>query len=66
MSGLLMRVWVVSLLFGLGLFLAISGGSWVTMRWLATSIEGQLKTLAALNVDIEQARDTLAEIEETT
>ena len=66
MSGRLMRAWVRSLIVGLGLFLAISGGSWATIRWLAMSIESQLRTLAVLNVDIEHARETLAEIEETT
>ena len=36
------------------------------MRWLSTSIEQRLPTLAILNVDIEQARATLAQLEETT
>ena len=36
------------------------------MHWLSASIERRIETLAALNVRIEQARETLAEIEETT
>ena len=36
------------------------------MRWLWTNIEHQIETLAAVNVDIEQARETLAHLEETT
>ena len=35
-------------------------------RLLWTAIEWKVETLAALNVDIEQARETLTEIEETT
>ena len=44
----------------------MSGGSWATMHWLSTSIERRIETLAAVNVQIEQARKTLAEIEERT
>ena len=51
---------------GLSLFLGISGGSWATMHWLSTSIQHRIETLAAVNVEIEQARETLAQIEETT
>ena len=36
------------------------------MRLLWTAIEWKVETLAALNVDIEQARQTLTGIEETT
>ena len=36
------------------------------MHWLSTRIERQIHTLAVLNVDIKQARETLAQIEETT
>ena len=35
-------------------------------RLLWTAIEWKVETLAALNVDIEQARETLAHLEETT
>ena len=51
---------------GLSLFLGISGGCWATMHWLSTSIESRIKTLAVLNVDIKQASETLAQLEETT
>ena len=44
----------------------ISGGSWATMHWLWKSIELRIETLATLNLQIEEARWTLAEIEETT
>ncbi len=36
------------------------------MHWLSTSIQRRIETLAAVNVRIEQARESLAEIEETT
>ena len=45
---------------------AICGVGWGTMRWLSTSIENRLRTLAALNVDIEQRRETLAQLRTTT
>ena len=66
MRALLLKAWLRPLVVGLSLFLGISGGSWVTMHWLSASIELRIETLAALNVRIEQARETLAEIDETT
>ena len=36
------------------------------MRWLWTTIEQQIKALTVLRVDIEEARTTLARIEDTT
>ena len=66
MHVLLMRAWLRPLVMGLSLFLGISGGSWATMHWLSASIESRIRTVALLNVNIKQARETLAEIEETT
>ena len=66
LSAMLMRAWILPLVVGLSLFLGICGGSWATMHWLSTSIQRRIETLAAVNVRIEQARETLAEIEETT
>ena len=54
------------LVVGLSLFLGFSGGSWATMHWLWRSIEIRIEALATLNRQVEQARWTLAEIEETT
>ena len=65
-SALLRRAWLRPLVIGLSLFLGISGGSWATMQWLSRSIERRIETLAAVNVQIEEARWTLGEIEETT
>ena len=66
MSALLLRAWVRPLVIGLSLSLGICGGSWAAMRLLWTAIEWKVETLAALTADIEQARQTLTEIEETT
>ena len=66
MHVLLMRAWVRPLVMGLSLFLGISGGSWATMRWLSASIESRIRTVAVLNVNIKQARETLAQMEQTT
>ena len=66
MRGMLLRAWLWPLVAGLSLSVGICGGSWAAMHWLWTAIEWKVETLAALTVDIEQARETLAEIEETT
>ena len=65
MHGMLLRAWLRPLLVGLSLSVGICGGSWAA-RLLWTAIEWKVETLAALNLDIEQARQTLTEIEETT
>ena len=64
--GMLLHAWLWPLVVGLSLSVGICGGSWAAMRLLWTAIEWKVETAAALNVDIEQARETLTEIEETT
>ena len=66
LTALLMRAWLRPLVVGLSLSLGVCGGSWAAMHWLSTSIQRRTDTLAAVNVCIEQARETLPEIEETT
>ena len=66
MRDLLLRAWLRPLLVGLSLFLGISGGSWATMHWLWRSIELRIEALATLNRQIDEARWTLTEIEDTT
>ena len=66
MRALLLRAWLRPLVVGLSLFLGFSGGSWATMHWLWRSIEVRIEALATLNRQVEQARWTLDEIEETT
>ncbi len=63
---LLLNAWLRPLVVGLSLFLGISGGSWGLMHRLSASIQRRIETLAVLEVRIDQARETLAEIEETT
>jgi hypothetical protein len=50
---------------GLSVLAAICGGGSGTMRWWSTSIEDRLDAPAILNLDIGQARRTLAPSEET-
>ncbi len=66
MSVLLRRAWLRPMLAGLSLFLGFSGGSWATMHWLSTSIQRRIETLAMANLRIEDARETLVGLEETT
>ena len=61
MHVLLMRAWLRPLVMGLSLFLGISGGSWATTHWLSASIESRITTVAVLNVNIKQARETGAD-----
>ncbi len=61
-----LRAWLWPLMFGLMLSAGICGGSWAGTRWLWTTIEQQIETLTVLRVDIEEARQTLAKLEETT
>ena len=66
MRELLMRAWLRPLVVGLSLFLGICGGSWATMHWLSRIIDARFETLTEVNIRIERARETLAEMEETT
>ena len=66
MHGMLLRTWLLPMVVGLSLSLGICGGSWAAMHWLWTSIEARIEVLAALDVDIRNAREMLVEIEETT
>ena len=66
MRALLLRAWLRPLVVGLSLFLGISGGSWATMRWLSARVQSSIETAGALEFRIEQARQSLARIEEGT
>ena len=66
MRAMLLNAWLRPLIVGLSLFIGFSGGSWGLMHWLSASIQSQIETLAMLEVRIDQARETLAEIEDTT
>ena len=66
MRALLLKAWLRPLVVGLSLWLGICGGSWATMRWLSTRIQARIETAAALDLEIEQARQTLAQLETDT
>ena len=63
---MLLNAWLRPLVVGLSLLLGFSGGSGGLMHWLSTEIQSRIETLAALTVRIEEGRETLAEIEDTT
>jgi len=62
----LLKAWGRSLALGLSLFLGICLGSWGLTQWLSRQVEEQIEALTVLRVDIEEARATLARIEEKT
>ena len=66
MRELLLRAWLRPLVVGLSLWLGICAGSWATMHWLWTRIETRIETAVDLDLDIEEARRTLAQLEVDT
>ena len=66
MRELLMKAWLRPLIVGVGLWLGIFAGGWATMQWLSRSIQDRIETLAMANGRIEQAHETLAELEADT
>ena len=58
MRSLLLNAWLRPLLVGLSLWLGICGGSWATVQWLSTRIQARIQTVAALDLEIEEARRT--------
>ena len=66
MRALLLKAWVRPLVVGLSLWLGICGGSWATMHWLRTRIQARIETAATLDRDIEETRQTLAQLEVDT
>ncbi|MCY3746325.1 MAG: hypothetical protein OXH05_08835 [Acidobacteria bacterium] len=64
--ALLLNAWLRPLVVGLSLFLGFSAGSWALTRSLSAGIQSRIATQAVLDVQIEEARGTLAVIEETT
>ncbi|MDE3261792.1 MAG: hypothetical protein OYL41_07385 [Acidobacteriota bacterium] len=63
---ILLNAWLRPLVAGVVIFVGISGGSWGLMHWLSTGIQDRIETMATLEVWIEDARATLAGIEDTT
>ena len=66
MRELVVKAWQRPLIVGLSLWLGFFGGSWATMRWLAGSIHDRIEALTTANARIEEAQETLAELEADT
>ena len=66
MCAMLLRAWLRPLVVGLSVWLGICAGSWATMHWLWTRIQARIETAAELDFDIEEARQTLAQLEVDT
>ena len=66
MRSLLLNAWLRPLVVGLSLWLGICGGSWATVHWLSTRIQARIQIAAALDLEIEEAHQTLARLEATT
>ena len=66
MRALLLKAWLRPLVVGLSLWLGICGGSWATMHWLSARIQARIETAAALDLGIEEARQTLTRLEAAT
>lgn len=66
LQALTLRAWLKPLALSLSLLLGIFGGSLGLMQWLSHSMQSKLETRAALAQQIEQQRQTLAQIEART
>ena len=66
MRELLMKAWLRPLVVGMSLFIGICFGSWAMMHWLSRIIDSRFETLTEVNIRIHRARETLAEMQETT
>ncbi len=66
MRELLVKAWQRPLIVGLSLWIGFFGGSWATMRWLASSIQDRIETRDMTDIQIAGGREMLAEIEERT
>ena len=66
MRALLLKAWLRPLVVGLSLWLGIFGGSWATMHWLWTGIQSRIEMAVDLDLRIEEARQTLTQMEVDT
>ena len=55
-----------SVVVGVCLFLGICVASWGLTRWLSSNIQRLIQTRAALEIDIQETRQTIERIEQTT
>ena len=66
MNAALWRPWLRSVTVGVCLFLGILAGSWGLTRWYANQIQSLIETREALEIEIQEARQTIERIEQTT
>ena len=66
MNAALWRPWMRSVAVGVCLFLGILAGSWGLTRWYANQIQSLIQTRGALEFEIQEARQTIERIEQTT
>ena len=66
MNAALWRPWLRSVTVGVCLFLGILAGSWGLTRWYANQIQSLIETRAALEFEIQEARQTIERLKETT
>ena len=66
LRALLLKARLRPLVVGPSLWLGIFGGNWATMRWLWTRFEAGIEMAVELDMDIEEARQTLAQLEVDT
>ena len=66
MNATLWRPWLRSVAVGVCLFLGILAGSWGLTRWYANQIQSLIETRGALEFEIQEARQTIERLKETT
>ena len=66
MNAALWRPWLRSVAVGVCLFLGILAGSWGLTRWYANHIQSLIETKAVLEFEIQEARQTVERLKETT
>ena len=66
MNAALWGAWLRSVMAGVCLFLGILAGSWGLTRWLSNNIENLIKTKAVIDIDIQEARQTLDRLQTQT
>ena len=66
MNAALWRPWLRSVAVGVCLFLGILAGSWGLTRWYANQIQSLIETRGALEFEIQEARQTVERLKETT
>ena len=56
MRELLVKAWLRPLIVGLSLWIGFFGGSWATMRWLASSIRDRIETVSYTHLTLPTKR----------